>query len=271
MSGSARGRVPEFLKLSLVSVKFGAEIYDQRSGLTGVMARRRDLISNRVEKPNGDIYVQGVPMVDQGRKGYCAVATAERVFRYYGLPVDQHAMAQIAESSARGGTNPNVMIDALKKVAGRTKTRLLVLYEIEGRKVGSEIKAYNRLVKKNKAGKPFPENAYFSYQQFLASCHAPTLREVRAKGTAFDRFKKQIRDYIDAGTPLLWALQVGVFPERGIPQSGGGHMRLIIGYNEKNGEIIYTDSWGPGHEFKRMSAANAYTATMHLITLKPSQ
>ena len=271
MSGSARGRVPEFLKLSLVSVKFGAEIYDQRSGLTGVMARRRDLISNRVEKPNGDIYVQGVPMVDQGRKGYCAVATAERVFRYYGLPVDQHAMAQIAESSARGGTNPNVMIDALKKVAGRTKTRLLVLYEIEGRKVGSEIKAYNRLVKKNKAGKPFPENAYFSYQQFLASCHAPTLREVRARGTAFDRFKKQIRDYIDAGTPLLWALQVGVFPERGIPQSGGGHMRLIIGYNEKNGEIIYTDSWGPGHEFKRMSAANAYTATMHLITLKPSQ
>ena len=48
-------------------------------------------------------------------------------------------------------------------------------------------------------------------------------------------------------------------------------MRLVIGYNLKTDEIIYTDSWGPGHEFKRMSAANAYTATMHLITLKPSQ
>lgn len=271
MSGSTGSKVPEFLKLSLVSVKFGKEVYEQRSGLTAVMARRRDLVSNRVEKPNGDTYVQGVPMVDQGRKGYCAVASAERVFRYYGLPVDQHAMAQIAESSARGGTNPSTMIDALKKVAGRTKTRLLVLYEIEGRKVSSEVKAYNRLVKKNKAGKTFPEEGYFSYQQFLSLCHAPSLREVRAKGTAFDRFKKQIRDYIDLGTPLLWALQVGVFPEKGIPQSGGGHMRLIIGYNEKKDEIIYTDSWGPGHEFKRMSAANAFTSTMHLITLKPSK
>lgn len=271
MSGSTGRKTPEFLKLSLVSVKFGEEIYGRRSGLTAVMARRRDLVSNRVEKPNGDIFVQGVPMVDQGRKGYCAVASAERVFRYYGLPVDQHAMAQIAESSARGGTNPSTMIDALKKAAGRTKTRLLVLYEIEGRKVASEFKAYNRLVKKNKEGRPFPEKAYLPYQQFLATCHAPSLREVRAKGTAFDRFKKHIRDYVDAGTPLLWALQVGVFPEKGIPQGGGGHMRLIIGYNRKNDEIIYTDSWGPGHEFKRMSAANAFTTTMHLITLKPSR
>ena len=270
-SKANRGYTPEFLKLSLVSVKYGEEVYEQRSGLTKNMARRRDLVSNRVQKPNGDTFVEGVPMVDQGRKGYCAVASAERVFRYYGLPVDQHAMAQIAESSAAGGTNPFVMIEALKKVAGRTKTRLLVLYEIEERKIASEMKAYNRLVKKNKKGKLFPDNARIPYQYFLSNCHAPTLREVRAKGTAYDRFRKQIRDNIDAGTPLLWALQVGVFPEKGIPQSGGGHMRLVIGYNEETDEVIYTDSWGPGHEFKRMSAANAYTASMHLITLKPSQ
>ena len=270
-SKASQGYTPEFLKLSLVSVKYGKEIYEQRSGLTRVMARRRDLIANRVSKPNGDIFVQGVPMVDQGRKGYCAVASAERVFRYYGLPVDQHAMAQIAESSARGGTNPSSMIDALKKVAGRTKTRLLVHYELEERKVRSEIKAYNRLIKKIGKGKEFPDQAVMPYQYFLSKCHGPTLREIRAKGTAFDRFRKQIRDNINAGTPLLWALQVGVFPERGIPQQGGGHMRLVIGYNQETDEIIYTDSWGPGHEFKRMSAANAYTATMHLITLKPSQ
>jgi len=270
-SRASRGYTPEFLKLSLVSVKYGKEIYEQRSGLTKSMARRRDLVANRVSAPNGDVFVQGVPMVDQGRKGYCAVASAERVFRYYGLPVDQHAMAQIAESSAQGGTNPANMIAALKKVAGRTKTRLLVHYEIEDRKVRSEMKAYNRLIRKNKKGKEFREGAVTPYQYFLSNCHGPTLREVRAKGTAFDRFRKQIKDTIDTGTPLLWALQVGVFPERGIPQQGGGHMRLVIGYNSKTDEILYTDSWGPGHEFKRMSAANAYTATMHLITLKPSQ
>jgi hypothetical protein len=270
-SKASRGHTPEFLKLSLVSVKYGKEIYEQRSGLTRIMARRRDLVANRVSKSNGDIFVRGVPMVDQGRKGYCAVASAERVFRYYGLPVDQHAMAQIAESSAGGGTNPSTMIDALKKVAGRTKTRLLVHYELEERKIRSEIKAYNRLIKKTGKGKEFPDETVMPYQHFLSNCHGPTLREIRARGTAFDRFRKQIRDNINTGTPLLWALQVGVFPERGIPQQGGGHMRLVIGYNQKTDEIIYTDSWGPGHEFKRMSAANAYTATMHLLTLKPSQ
>lgn len=270
-SKASRGHTPEFLKLSLVSVKYGKEIYEQRSGLTRIMARRRDLVANRVSKPNGDIFVRGVPMVDQGRKGYCAVASAERVFRYYGLPVDQHAMAQIAESSAGGGTNPSTMIDALKKVAGRTKTRLLVHYELEERKIRSEIKTYNRLIKKTGKGKEFPDETVMPYQHFLSNCHGPTLREIRARGTAFDRFRKQIRDNINTGTPLLWALQVGVFPERGIPQQGGGHMRLVIGYNQKTDEIIYTDSWGPGHEFKRMSAANAYTATMHLLTLKPSQ
>jgi len=270
-SKASRGHTPEFLKLSLVSVKYGKEIYEQRSGLTRIMARRRDLVANRVSKSNGDIFVRGVPMVDQGRKGYCAVASAERVFRYYGLPVDQHAMAQIAESSAGGGTNPSTMIDALKKVAGRTKTRLLVHYELEERKIRSEIKAYNRLIKKTGKGREFPDETVMPYQHFLSNCHGPTLREIRARGTAFDRFRKQIRDNINTGTPLLWALQVGVFPERGIPQQGGGHMRLVIGYNQKTDEIIYTDSWGPGHEFKRMSAANAYTATMHLLTLKPSQ
>lgn len=69
------------------------------------MSRRSDLKDSVSVKDNGDTVIGGVPMVDQGRKGYCAVASAERVFRYYGLQVDQHAMAQIAQSSSRLGTN----------------------------------------------------------------------------------------------------------------------------------------------------------------------
>ena len=48
-------------------------------------------------------------------------------------------------------------------------------------------------------------------------------------------------------------------------------MRLIIGYNEKNDEIIYTDSWGAGHEYKRMKTTDAYSVSMNLITIKPSK
>lgn len=271
-SGSGSNKQPEFLKLSLVSPKFGKDVFDSRGGITKTMSRRGDLKNNLEKKPNGDVLIKGVPMVDQGRKGYCAVASAERVFRYYGLQIDQHAMAQIAQSSAQGGTNPDKMIDSLKRVAGRTSTRLHVLYELDSREAESNVKAYNRLVKKTKVGKQYSaRGGYINMQQFLSVCHAPTLKIVRTKGSYYKRYKKSIIDKIDSGVPLLWALQVGVIPERGIPQAGGGHMRLIIGYNEKTDEIIYTDSWGPGHEHKRMKFDDSFTPTMNLMTIRPSQ
>ena len=44
-----------------------------------------------------------------------------------------------------------------------------------------------------------------------------------------------------------------------------------IGYNTSKGEILFSDSWGAGHEKKRMLAADASAATMSLYTIKPSQ
>ncbi|MFK7910527.1 MAG: C39 family peptidase [Akkermansiaceae bacterium] len=267
-TGHGSKKQAEFLKLTLVSVEFGKEMFEARGGITKLMTKRGELKDFVKNNKNGDVVISSVPMVDQGRKGYCAVASAERVFRYYGLQIDQHAMAQIAQSSAQGGTNPSKMVEALKKVAGRTKTRLYQHYEIDRREAESTIKAYNRLAKKTDQ-RVLPENIF--YQQFLAAAHTETLKTVRAKGSTFNRFKKNVRDKIDEGIPLLWALQVGVIKERGIPQAGGGHMRLIIGYNEKTDQIIYTDSWGAGHEFKKMTFPEAFTATMNLMTIKPSQ
>ncbi|MBT8044790.1 MAG: C39 family peptidase [Verrucomicrobiae bacterium] len=270
-SGIGSKKQPEFLKLTLVSVEFGQEMFEHRGGITKLMTRRGDLKDDVEERENGDVVIKNIPMVDQGRKGYCAVASAERVFRYYGLQVDQHAMAQIAQSSARGGTNPDKMVDALKRVAGRTKTRLYVHYEIDQREAQSVIKSYSRLAKRAKVKPVFGRDSHIPYQLFLSAADKNTLKTVRAKGTTYDRFKKTVIDKINEGIPLLWALQVGVIPERGIPQAGGGHMRLIIGYNAKTDHLIYSDSWGVGHEFKKMAFGDAFTPTMTLITIKPSQ
>ena len=267
-TGHGSAKRPEFLKLTLVSVEFGKEMFSSRGGITNLMAKRSQLKESVEERPNGDVVIKNVPMVDQGRKGYCAVASAERVFRYYGLQVDQHAMAQIAQSSAEGGTNPTKMVEALKRVAGRTKTRLFQHYQIDQREASSTIKAYNRLAKKT-TQRQVPENTF--YQQFLSVANPNTLKSVRSKGSAYDRFRKTVMDKVDEGIPLLWSLQVGIIKERGIPQAGGGHMRLIIGYNEESDQLIYTDSWGAGHEFKKMSFPDAFTASMNLITIKPSR
>ena len=62
---------------------------------------------------------------------------------------------------------------------------------------------------------------------------------------------------------------LGKVPETGIPQDAGGHMRLIIGYNSKSEEILYSDSWGAGHELKRMAAADAWTITTGTMSIEP--
>ena len=46
-------------------------------------------------------------------------------------------------------------------------------------------------------------------------------------------------------------------------------MRLIIGYNTATKEIVYSDSWGMGHEQKRMPLADAWTITNGLYSLQP--
>jgi len=48
-------------------------------------------------------------------------------------------------------------------------------------------------------------------------------------------------------------------------------MRLITGYNAKSGEIIYTDSWGAGHERKVISRAEAEQMTTAIFSMTPSR
>jgi hypothetical protein len=68
---------------------------------------------------------------------------------------------------------------------------------------------------------------------------------------------------------LPWTVYTGVFSEKPPLKGGGPHMRMIIGYNTKSSEIIYTDSWGAGHEKKRLSMEAAWTMTSGLYTVEP--
>ncbi len=81
-----------------------------------------------------------------------------------------------------------------------------------------------------------------------------------------------IRSHIDRGMPMLWSLQLGRYPEIPAisPQTAGGHMRLIIGYNADKNQILFSDSWGYGHAKKRMDNTHAYRATTGLFSISPT-
>ena len=98
------------------------------------------------------------------------------------------------------------------------------------------------------------------------------LRDMKVNGaqrSKFTRFMKDVRDQVNKGIPLFWGVTLGTYPEPESPQSRGGHIRLIIGYNDRKKEILYTDTWGAGHELKRMPAEWAWTISHCLLYMKP--
>ncbi|MEM7010857.1 MAG: hypothetical protein AAF585_05165, partial [Verrucomicrobiota bacterium] len=65
-------------------------------------------------------------------------------------------------------------------------------------------------------------------------------------------------------------MTVGIYPEpKRISQSRGGHMRMIIGYNWDKNEVIFSDSWGAGHEMKRWGVEEAFCSTKGLYSVQP--
>ncbi|HYR57474.1 MAG TPA: C39 family peptidase [Chthoniobacteraceae bacterium] len=219
---------------------------------------------------SGDVFVADVPMVDQGRKGYCVVAATERVMRYYGAQVDSNELAQIANSDAAGGTSYSAMFAALKKVSARLKVRVKQLEESNVKGIGDLVKDYNRVAKKTGAaalpelGQSIDMGDVYGRMQFAA------LKESRVRGhAALGRFEREVQQHIDQGIPLLWSVELGFVTEPGIPQHAGGHMRLIIGYNTKTSEVIFTDSWGAGHEKKRMAMEDGWAITTGIAAIEP--
>lgn len=230
---------------------------------------RADLPSN-VVREDGDVFIKGVPMVDQGDKGYCVVATAARVFGYYGMQVGQHEIAQIANSSADGGTNTTNMVEALEDIAGRFKVRVKTHDDMDYGDMGDLTDDYNRIAKragKRELSTDGGTNMWYHFDEF----DPDLLKETRLKSTAdFKRFKDEIERSIDVGVPLLWTVTVGIYPEeKRISQSRGGHMRMIIGYNWAKNEVLYSDSWGAGHEMKRWGAEEAFCSTKGLYSVQP--
>ncbi len=233
-------------------------------------------VKSHVKKnADGDVWIEGVPMVDQGQKGYCAAATSERVLRYYGHDIDEHEIAQAAGTTAQGGTSISDMVETVKALGSKCRLGFSSIVSMVSSfdDVEKDLKKYNEAAK----GEDAPE---LSLEQFmsgnsvhvgemLAAMKPKVVKKMRTKDPRYKKFLKGVKTQIDQGIPIFWGVMLGMFPEPGLPQSGGGHMRLIIGYNQKTHEILYTDTWGAGHELKRMPEDWAFAITHESFFLKP--
>ena len=180
----------------------------------------RATLTNRVERrASGDVVITDLPMVDQGRKGYCVPATFERVLRYYGLSEDMNVLAMAGQTGMGGGTS-------IERIEGATYNLI--------RDAGGNItqKSFSGNISEIKpfidAGKPvlFP---HFSTEEFNKRVDERMARRVAM--TNWDAWKNQFLPSFKKTVPLQRDPQYG-------------HICLIIGYNEKTREIAISDSWG---------------------------
>lgn len=238
--------------------------------------RAADLPARVVKEADGGEWLPNIPMVNQGRKGYCVTAATERILRYYGIEVDQNELAEIANSDAGAGTSPEVMVDALKKLASRFRVQVLTEYRLSYSDFVREIGDYNRVArnapKTLNATLIDQQSSIASYPWVCRQMNGELLLEAKTKFNPayMTTFEQNVRRYIERGIPLLWSVQLGLLPEEKLnPNARGGHMRLIVGFNGRTHEIYYSDTWGLGHELKKMPLANAWSITDGLFTLEP--
>lgn len=277
---------PGFVRVTVDGPKHLAAASSQRG--TKVSKSAKKIAQNVVKDPEGDVYIGGVPMVDQGQKGYCAAAAAERVLKYYGVEVDEHVIAQAAGTTAGGGTRIDNMRDAIAAIGKKSRLSTKVFYGDLDKDVGrrienieDEVKAYNKTAKQ--MNKPQIKEGVYKIHNgntVTYNWHAARMvmdpevsKEMIVRGRQrgqYQRFMNNVKDNVKKGIPLLWGVELGIYPEPQIPQAMGGHMRLIIGFNEKKNEVIYSDSWGAGHEKKRMPADWAFMISRCLVALMPA-
>lgn len=267
---------PEFIRLRIANVGAGSGMNQPPASISGAAPVAKASLAGNVKKePNGDVLIPNVPMVDQGPKGYCVVATAERMFRYMGMPVDQHELAQAADTGIAGGTSPDKMYEALNKLEARFKFRMRAVQDWEWMDFKKMIESdYNREARRR--GKQEIDFSSFGSVIDLSEVYdrldGETLQMVRTEKdkAGYGKFQRAIAALIDQGIPLMWSVHVGLLPEPEIPQKGvSGHMRLIIGYNPKTSEILFSDSWGAEHALKRMPMNQARAITDGLYYMEP--
>lgn len=258
-TGKKKDFEAEFIRLSM-----GPDAKALGGGGARDTASKSDLRSSITTEDDGTVWLKGVPMVDQGQKGYCVPATLARVFAFYGMDkVDQHALAAVCDSSADGGTTSQGMEQAMRDVCKKFRTKFIVVDDYVTN-IKSALDSYNKFAKRA------DKEPLGLYDDVFGLADPKVLRQARAgKNAQVSRWMKDIKKNIDSGTPVIWMVMLGIYQEEiGLPQSRGGHARLIIGYNLKKKTIIYTDSWGAMHARKSIKAEDAIGMTTGRYVIK---
>ncbi|MGJ8639030.1 MAG: hypothetical protein ACSHYA_06515 [Opitutaceae bacterium] len=202
-----------------------------RSKTLSDAALRKLTTDHLIQRPNGDVVVGNIPMVNQGPKGYCVPATFERYLRYMQIPADMYILAMAGQTKVGGGTSLSAIIESID---GYISSQSRSMKELK-----DEIKV--RTVKKYiDQGLPIIWTMYSSSQYNEYSNKRSSQRE---GVTDWELWENQVKSE---------ARSLELRKDR-----MAAHACLIIGYNKETDEIAVSDSWGPSYSERWISAEQA--------------
>lgn len=185
---------------------------------TGDKVIRARVLANLEKRENGDVVVGDLPMVDQGPKGYCVPATAERAMRYLGIPADMYILANAGDSGFGGGTSVEKLLEGVAPQI-RSKRRSFDAWKGE-----MKMKEIAKYIDK---GVPL----------MWTLCSTSKFNETANQRT---KERKGVTNWASWKDKVTKESANNALPK----DKDTAHIVLIIGYNKDTNEIAFSDSWG---------------------------
>lgn len=205
----------EYVGVQIVTTAFadaGGKVEDTTD--TVIKAR---VLANLEKRENGDVVVGDLPMVDQGPKGYCAPATAERAMRYLGVPADMYILANAGQTGYGGGTSVSMLLGMAGQI--RSKRRSFDAWTGE-----MKLKELTKYIDR---GVPV----------MWCLCSTKGFNDTANKRT---KERKDVTDWAAWKTKVAAESAANSLPK----DKDTRHVVLIMGYNKDTNEIAFSDSWG---------------------------
>lgn len=182
-------------------------------------AMRERMKNNVVHRPNGDVIIENIPMVDQGPKGFCVPATYTRVLLYAGVPADLYLLALLGRTDVGGGTSTTAMENSARALAtsyGRTITSVSPTLDLP------KLETF------------FEKGIPLTWAMFV---------DEKLDRDLSSRLRQRTESDPDAWLKTLAEKRKAA---RSIKKNlNNGHVCLLIGLNRKTEELATSDSWGP--------------------------
>lgn len=229
----------EYVSLRIMSTE--AADNKGRSQKLSDAALRKLTTENIITRPNGDVLIGNIPMVNQGPKGYCVPATFERYLRYMQIPADMYLLAMAGQTEIGGGTSLSSIINSVDSyISSQSRTMKQLNEPIKVRTIQKYIDQGLPII-----WTMFSSNEYNQYAN-----QRTKERQAVTDWNAWEKTSKSNARSTELRKDIMTA-----------------HACLITGYNKDTGEIAVSDSWGPSYNERWISAEQAEQVSQGSIYL----